>query len=656
MKNSPDKSSLHKNLRQEAEESLNKFPLISMASITDINELKLIHEVEVHQVELDMQYEELIAAQTAAQNAIDLYDFSPTGYFTLSKNGTINGLNLSGANLLQKDRASLKGSQFGKFVTDGTKSIFFLFLQNIFSTKVKENCEITVITHNNTLIDLKLTGIVGRNEEVCLVTSIDTLELNQKEAVLKQERELYQDLVNNQPAGIYRIRVYHPEKWWKKVGNNSENPPYRMEFASDRFCEILGITRDKFASNPAVIADLIYPEDKAEFERKNEEANNLVITFKWDGRIVIDGKVIWIHMETIPRSISARETLWTGILYDTTEQKLSVEALKESEIKYRGLIDNSPDAISIYSDGKIVFVNNECLKLMGATHEDDLLGKPVIEFIHPDSRKFAVERMKKVSTDYSIQPLSEEKFIRLDGMTVDVEVKSMPIIFQQKQAVQLIVRDNTFQKDAENKINASQNEFKDLFDNAPIGYHEIDTEGRITQINQTELFMLGYAQKDLIGQYVWKISANEILSKKATTDKLEGHTIYNHSFYRDFRRKNGIIIPVLIRDKILCNEDGKITGIRSTIQDITELKKAENEITESREDFKDLFDNAPIGYHEIDSNGRIVRMNQTEMTMLGYSAEEIVGQYIWKFAYNEQISKLEVRNKLKGQDFSLNPF
>jgi|GEM_PF-1107386 len=656
MKNSPATSNFNKNLRQKAEDTLNEFPLVSMASITDINELKLIHEIEVQQIELDMQNEELVKAQTATQNAIDQYDFSPMGYFTLSRSGKIIGLNLSGAILLQNDKASLKGNLFETYISNNSKPVFNSFLQNIFNTNVKVNCEITVFTKGNTQIDLKLTGILGKDKDVCLVTSIDTSELNQKEAILKQERELYQDIVNNQHAGIYRIRVNQQGKWWRKVRNNSEIPPYRMEFASDRFCELLGITREKFASNPAIINDLIFPEDKAEYVRKNEEASNLVLTFKWDGRIVVNGKVIWMHMESIPRAVSASEILWTGIVYDTTEQKLSIEALKESEIKYRELIDNSPDAISIYSEGKIVFVNNECLKLMGATNKDELLGKHVIEFIHPDSRKFAVERMKKVSKDNTIQPLSQEKFIRLDGSTVYVEVKSMPIIFIEKQAVQLIVRDITFQKEVENKFNASQQEFKDLFNNAPIGYHEIDTDGRITQINQTELTMLGYAQKDLIGQYVWKISANEILSKKATIDKLEGRSIDNHSFYRDFRRKNGIIIPVLIRDKILCNENGKITGIRSTIQDITELKKAKNEISESREDFKDLFDNAPIGYHEIDSTGMIVRMNQTEMTMLGYSSEEIVGQYIWKFAFNEQLSKLEVRNKLKGQDIPSSSF
>ena len=537
MKNPPDKSYSNKNLRQKAEDSVNEFPLISMASITDINELELIHETQVNQIKMNLQNEEMAEAQKTTQNAIDLYDFSPTGYFTLSKNGNIIGLNLSGAILLQKDRASLKGSLFETYVTNDSKLIFNTFLQNIFISKVKENCEITVFTNGNSLIDLKMTGISGKNEEVCLVTTIDTTELKQNETILKQERELYQDIVNNQPAGIYRIRVYQPEKWWRNAWKNSENPPYQMEFVSDRFCDILGITREKFTTNPFIFHDFIYPEDKADFIRKNEKANNLVSTLEWVGRLVVDEKVIWIHLESIPRPFPNGEVLWTGILYEITDQKNNEKALKESEIKYRGLIDNSPDAISIYSEGIIVFVNNECLRLMGASKEEELLGKQVIEFIHPDSRKFAGERMKRVSKDFSIQPLSEEKFIRLDGTTVDVEVKSMPIIFQHKQAVQLIVRDITVQKEAENKLIASQQEFKDLFDNAPVGYHEIDKEGRIKRINQTELTMLGYTLNELPGQFVWKISANEAESKKQPKINYAGIQFLTYLLVENFVEK-----------------------------------------------------------------------------------------------------------------------
>jgi PAS domain S-box-containing protein len=656
MKNTDHNKASADNLRRKAEDQINNKPTSSDPSLSEGDAFKLLHELQVHQIELVMQNEELMEAQKRAEDAINLYDSAPTGFFTLSKDGTIIRANMSGAAKLHKERESLKGSKFGFFVSDDTKEIFNTFLQNIFSHKSKETCEINLFSLGYTPINVILTGISGKEEDQCFITSSNITKLKEYEVTLQHERELYQDLVNNQPAGIYRIRVFQKGNWWNKSWDSSENPPYRMEFASDRFCEILEITRQEFETNPAVIVDLIHPEDKQEFIIKNEEANTNHIPFKWDGRLVIREKIRWIHLESIPHVMPGGEILWTGILYDTTDQELKEEELKESEIKYRDLVDNSPDAISIYSEGKVVFVNNECLRLLAAKSADELLGKSVVDFIHPDSRLLVFERMQDVAKEHNIQPLTEEKFLRLDGTSVDVEVKSMPIMFQNKKAVQLIVRDITENKKAEKELSKSQEEYKDLFDNAPVGYHEIDTEGRILRINQTELNLLGYSLEELIGQFVWKISADELPSSIAAREKLEGKNIPVKPFEREFRRKDGSTFPVLVQDKILYIDEGKITGIRSTIHDITEQKRAENELNKSRAEFKNLFDNAPVGYHEIDSEGRILRMNQTELNMLGYTEEELIGIYIWEIAHNADETHQQVIDKLSGQNIPTSPF
>ena len=140
------------------------------------------------------------------------------------------------------------------------------------------------------------------------------------------------------------------------------------------------------------------------------------------------------------------------VIRDITDSKRAEEALKESEIKYRGLAENSPDAIAIYVKGKIVFVNNECLRLMAAATSEELIGKSVIEFVHPDYRALVAERMRKVVSEGTVLPLIEEKFLRLDGSEVEVEVKAMSIRFGNKLAVQLIIRDITERKQAEQKL------------------------------------------------------------------------------------------------------------------------------------------------------------------------------------------------------------
>jgi len=140
------------------------------------------------------------------------------------------------------------------------------------------------------------------------------------------------------------------------------------------------------------------------------------------------------------------------VIRDITESTRAEEALKESETKYRLLVENSPDAIAIYVDGKIAFVNNECLRLMAAKSPEQLLGKSVMEFVHPDSHMLVNERMKQSASEEKVLPLTEEKFIRLDGSSVEVEVEAMQIRFDKKLAVQLIVRDITERKKVEKEL------------------------------------------------------------------------------------------------------------------------------------------------------------------------------------------------------------
>src|ERR1035437_2227433 len=409
-----------------------------------------------------------------------------------------------------------------------------------------------------------------------------------------------------------------------------------MEFASDRFCEILEITRQEFETNPAVIVDLIHPDDKQEFVIKNEEANTKRIPFKWNGRLVIREEIRWIHLESIPRELPDGAIIWTGILYDTTDEELKEEALKESENKYPDLVDNSPDAIGIYSEGKVVFVNNECVRLMAAKSADELLGKSVVDFIHPDSLLLVKERMQDVATEQNIQPLIEEKFLRLDGTSVDVQVKSMPIMFQNKQAVQLIARDITESKKAEKELSKSQEEFKDLFDNAPVGYHELDSEGRIVKMNQTELNMLGFTEEELIGKYIWEIAHNEIETHQQVLEKLSGHNIPSSSFETTLISKNGLSYFILIQDKILNDKSGKITGIRTTIQDISERKQAELNLQLSEEKFRKTFENSIIGKSLTSLDGKM-SVNKAFSQIVGYSEIELSNLKWTEFTHKDDV-------------------
>jgi len=170
------------NLRAKAEKILKKKPSIPISHFSIIDSQKLYHELAVHQIELELQNEELFQAKVqaiafASKKYVELYDFAPTGYFTFSKQGLILDLNICGSEMLGKELARLKGSSFGFFVSEDTKTNFNLFLWNVFITNAKETCEVTLIVDGNLSINVQLKGIVIENGKSCFVTVNDITAL-----------------------------------------------------------------------------------------------------------------------------------------------------------------------------------------------------------------------------------------------------------------------------------------------------------------------------------------------------------------------------------------------------------------------------------------------------------------------------------------------
>ena len=158
-------------------------------------------------------------------------------------------------------------------------------------------------------------------------TCLDITERKQAEDVIMLEKDLYIDLVKSMPFGVYRIRVFSPETWKKNAWKSSENTPYSMELISDRYCEILGVSKETITKNHGILNDLVHPEEKDVFAKLNEDANSSLSKFHWEGRIVNDGIIRWVSFESLPRVLENGDVIWTGSVQDITEQKQAEEKI-----------------------------------------------------------------------------------------------------------------------------------------------------------------------------------------------------------------------------------------------------------------------------------------------------------------------------------------
>ncbi len=180
-------------LRQKAELLLIKKQKRQEVSFLESDILKLIHELEVHQIELELQNEELTLAKEKAELAekkyTELYNFAPLGYLTLTKDGEIADLNFGAERLLGKTRSHLIKSSFGFFVSVDTRAIYKRFLQEIFKNKLKETCELKLETGDGQISYLLVNGVISNAGEKILVTLDDITKHKQIEFELIRAKE-----------------------------------------------------------------------------------------------------------------------------------------------------------------------------------------------------------------------------------------------------------------------------------------------------------------------------------------------------------------------------------------------------------------------------------------------------------------------------------
>jgi PAS domain S-box-containing protein len=211
-------------------------------------------------------------------------------------------------------------------------------------------------------------------------------------------------------------------------------------------------------------------------------------------------------------------------------------------------------------------------------------------------------------------------------------------------------------KEAEEReiaLRSSEMQYRSLFDEAPVGYHELDIEGRITNVNRTELQLLGYERSEMVGQPIWKFVV-EPESEAATRAKLAGRLQPGQGFERTIRRKDGSTFLAYIDDAILKDPNGTTIGIRSTLRDISRHREAERRLRESEERYRVLIENAAEAIVVI-QNGILRFANSQAEKLSGYSKRELIGKPVLDLARPEDRERIRTIHQLRLQGGPLPP-
>ena len=513
------------NLRHKAEDLLKRKVPKYGSHLTESDVLKLIHEVEVHQIELELQQEEIMwaeqhaieeAGKIVADEYIELFNLTQSGYFSLSGEGVIVGLNISGANMLGKKRSQLINSSFGFFVSADTKPGFNSFLDKVFTNKVKESCEVTLQTVSNLPIYALLTGIVSENGLHCLVTVDDITGIRQSEDTLNKNKSRLEFAM--QVANI---------AWWEMdiaTGN--------VTFGN-RKAEMLGYPPEKF-KHYTDFTSLLHPEDfEKAMDAMRKHLNGSSDKYEAEYRILTQsGEYKWFFDigSVVNRDLNGKPLNVTGLVIDISERKYSEDqtfkllaeavesrrqllsvindhkraemALRNSETRLRTLVQTIPDLIWVKDlEGAYLSCNMMFGRYFGAS-EVDIVGKTDYDFVNKELADFFREHDRKAMT--AEKPMINEEWITFadDGHRAFLETIKAPMYDSAGtlNGVLGIGRDITDRELSEEELERQKYFFEQIFMQSSVSTQILDREGWCERINPKLTEIFGIQPKDIEGK------------------------------------------------------------------------------------------------------------------------------------------------------------
>jgi PAS domain S-box-containing protein len=275
-----------------------------------------------------------------------------------------------------------------------------------------------------------------------------------------------------------------------------------------------------------------------------------------------------------------------GISRDITERKKVEQSLRESEERYRSLIELSPDPTIVHIQGTVVFANSATLRAFGAKALEEVVGRSIVDFVHPDYKIMVLDRVQRMHQKGLKMPVLEEKFLRFDGTIFEAEVAAMPFTWNGQSAIQVVMRDITERRKADQSMRISEAKYRSLIDNVLDGVYQTTPDGDILTVNPAFIHILGYeSDADVLLLNVEK----DLYADHAERDRFL-ETLHQHGNVKNaqlkMRRKDGTIITVLENARVVRNRTGEVLYYEGTMMDITEQKQAQEALRLSEERYR----------------------------------------------------------------------
>ncbi len=469
--------------------------------------------------------------------------------------------------------------------------------------------EVQNFKKDGSIIDVKLIEkIIPYNGSMAVQgTLIDISDRKKTERLLKESESKYRQLFENNLAGVFESTIDGEilncnATFAKMYGYNSPD-------------QLIGKSAKVLYTNEKIRNEIIDELNSAPYSLSKEYQMRKK-----------DNSLFWVLENFI---ISANGNIF-GTSFDITQQKKDEALLKESEEKYRNLVESSSFGIVVHTNGVVNYANSAAKKIMEADKTENVVGKNIMDFVHPEFREQVLQRVAQTQNDGIVSKAIEEKFITFKGTAIDVEVVSIPFFYDGKRSSQVSFNDITNRKKAETDLIAKENYIQSIFSNIHEDIFIMNRDFEITNVNRNVLLESGYTKEEAIGKHCYEISHQnnkpcDLFGETCYLSKVFETGIsynYKHVHYNS----DGTEKHVNITMSPLKDNDGNVIEVIEAMRDMSELVEAERELKQSEVKYKLVVETAPEGIITLNKTGEIISWNNSATKIFGYEKDEIIGK------------------------------
>jgi diguanylate cyclase (GGDEF)-like protein/PAS domain S-box-containing protein len=392
--------------------------------------------------------------------------------------------------------------------------------------------------------------------------------------------------MENTLAGQAQEKLSHDR--WESILRGMDAAPWDWDLAtgavylSRTWWNMLGYVDGELPATSGLMASFFHPEDAAAIDQTFTTAlQGRGDTWRTEGRMRHkQGHYVPVLLRAhIQRNDHGQAIRLSGFNSDLTEHKQVEAQLQASEARYRALVEWSPIGIGVHQNGLVVYANAAAVKILGARRETELIGLPMMELVDPRFRSLVAARVTQSLASGAPMPAQVEKFMRLDGRSIDVEIQASPITHLGRPAIQVNFVDVTEREKSEATLRESEARFRALTELSSDWYWEQDEHFRFTLLGGKVYKSTGFTMDQHLGKTRWEIPA---LNMSEADWEAHRKVLSAHEAFRDLeirRPDTGTSVHwASVSGSPMFDTDGRFRGYHGIGRDISIQKQAGEEI------------------------------------------------------------------------------